>query len=179
LVAGWSCGSENRQGWRHIWRGGHVTCLDISLLLGMGTQPRWQDRRCDGFTIIESAIAGLIMLFVLASVLAVAAQGFRYLNDLRRWARSSQVLQQKMEDIRLITVFTNIWAQDGTVFTNRDIVGVPFTGHCKISSYDPPYPTTVSAQVTLTVTWLNSGGRQITNRLSSLVTANGLNKYIF
>ncbi len=132
-----------------------------------------------GFTIIESAIAGMIMLFVLASVLTLAAQGFRYLNDLRRWARSSQVLQQKMEDLRLITVWTNIWAQDGTVFTNRDIVGVPFSGFCDISSYDPPYPTSICARVTLTVTWVNSGGNVVSNRLSSLVTHNGLNKYIF
>jgi hypothetical protein len=124
-------------------------------------------------------VASVILIFALASVLAVGAQGFRYLTDMRRWARSSQVLQQQMEDIRLVTVWTNVWGMDGMAFTNADIVGVPYSGTIDISSYNPPYPTDICVRVTLTVTWLNSANRTVTNRLSSLVTKNGLNKYIF
>lgn len=132
-----------------------------------------------GYTLIEAMLASVIMIFALASVLAVGGQGFRYLTDMRRWARSSQVLQQKMEDIRLVTVWDNIWAMHNTTFTNLDVVGVPYSGIVTIGSYNPPYPTTVCARVTLTVTWMNSASRTVSNQLSSLVTKNGLNKYIF
>src|SRR5437867_4223126 len=59
-----------------------------------------------GFSILEAAIASVILGVVMVSVLAVASHCFRYLGDLRRTARSSQVLQQRMEDIRLMS-----WSQ--------------------------------------------------------------------
>lgn len=131
-----------------------------------------------GFTLVETMVASVIMLFALVSVLALAGRGFRYLTDLRRWARSSQVLQQKMEDIRLVTVWTNVWAMNGTTFTNTEVLGVPYTGTVIVDS-DPTYPTNVSARITLLVQWRNSANLTITNRLTTLVTVNGLNKYIF
>jgi len=148
--------------------------------MSTGTRAEPPRRRgLDSFTLIETMIASVIMLLALVSVLALAGQGFRYLTDLRRWARSSQVLQQKMEDIRLVTVWTNIWAMDGTSYTNNEITGVPYTGTVEIDPYTPTYPTNISVRVTLTVTWINSASRPVTNRLSTLVTQNGLNKYIF
>jgi Tfp pilus assembly protein PilV len=136
-------------------------------------------RRVGGYTLIEAMIASMILIFVLASVLALAGRGFRYLTDLRRWARSSQVLQQKMEDIRLMTIWTNVWALDGTSFTNLDIVGVPYGGNIDVSPYNPPYPTNIAAQVMITVTWSNTTGGVVSNKLCSIFCANGLNKYIF
>ena len=136
-------------------------------------------RRAGGYTLIEAIIASMILLFVLASVLALAGRGFRYLTDLRRWARSSQVLQQKMEDIRIVTVWTNVWAMNNTSFVNNDILGVPYGGTVYVNSYDPPYPTNIAAQVMIVVSWKNTAGGMVTNKLCSIVCANGLNKYIF
>lgn len=132
-----------------------------------------------GFTLVEVMIASVILLLALCSVLALCSRGFVYMRDLRRWARSSQVLQQKMEDIRLITIWTNLWALDSTTFSDTSVAGLPLAGQIQITAYNPPYPTTMVACVTLSATWTNSTGRTFTNRLSSLICQNGLNKYIF
>ena len=132
-----------------------------------------------GFTMVEATVASVILALALVSVLALGARAFRYLSDMRHWARSSQVLQQKMEDIRLVTVWTNVWALQNTTFKDSSLTGMVYNGSIDISSYDPPYPTDFVAQVTLTVTWTNSTYKVVTNRLCSLVCKNGLNKYIF
>jgi prepilin-type N-terminal cleavage/methylation domain-containing protein len=132
-----------------------------------------------GFTLTEAMIASVILLLVFASMLALAGQGFRYMSDLRRWARSSQVLQQKMEDIRLITQWSTMQALNNTTFTDNSIPGQPISARISIGSYNPPYPTNIMALVTITATWTNSGRRVVSNSLNSAVCQNGLNKYIF
>jgi len=124
-------------------------------------------------------LASMILILSLVSVLALGARGFQYIGDMRSWARSSQVLQQKMEDIRLVTVWTNVWALNNTTFTDSSLPGMVYDGTVVISSYDPPYPTNYAACVTLTVTWTNSANRALTNRISTFVCKNGLDKYIF
>jgi Tfp pilus assembly protein PilV len=136
-------------------------------------------RRIGGFTLIEVMIASGIMLLVLGSVMALASRGYKYVGDMRRTARSSQVLQQKMEDIRLLTVWSTVWALNNSTFTDTNVTGMTYKGQVLISSYDPPYPTSQVAKLTLMVTWTNSQSRVLTNRLTGLVCQNGLNKYIF
>jgi len=132
-----------------------------------------------GFTLIETVLASMILMLSLVSVLALASRGFQYMRDMRSWARSSQVLQQKMEDIRLVTVWTNVWALNNTTFTDSSLTGMIYKGTIVISAYDPPYPTDFAACVTLAVTWTNSPGKVLTNRMSTLLCKNGLDKYIF
>jgi Tfp pilus assembly protein PilV len=132
-----------------------------------------------GFTLVEAMLASLILMLSLASVLALGARGFRYMGDMRRWARSSQVLQQKMEDIRLITTRTNVWALNNKTFSDASIAGTSYRGTIAITPYSSGYPTDFMARVTLLVTWTNSTQQVVTNRLSSVVCKNGLNKYIF
>lgn len=120
----------------------------------------------------------MILLLALGSVLALASQGFRYIGDLRRYARSSQVLQQKMEDIRLITQWSRVQALNNTTFSDNLIPGVACSGKIAISSYSP-YPSNMVARVTITATWTNSMQRVVTNRLSTLVCNDGLSSYIF
>ena len=132
-----------------------------------------------GFTLIEAVLASMILMLSLVSVLALASRGFQYMRDMRSWARSSQVLQQKMEDIRLVTVWTNVWALNNTIFTDSSLTGMIYQGTIVISAYDPPYPTDFAACVTLAVTWTNSPGKVLTNRMSTLLCKNGLDKYIF
>ena len=132
-----------------------------------------------GFTLIETVLASMILMLSLVSVLALASRGFQYMRDMRSWARSSQVLQQKMEDIRLVTVWTNVWALNNTTFTDSSLTGMIYKGTIVISAYNPPYPTDFAACVTLAVTWTNSPGKVLTNRMSTLLCKNGLDKYIF
>jgi prepilin-type N-terminal cleavage/methylation domain-containing protein len=132
-----------------------------------------------GFTLIEVMIASVILLMVLGSVMALASRGYRYVADMRRWARSSQVLQQKMEDVRLVTIWNNVWALNNTTFADTNVTGMAYRGTINVNSYNPPYPTSEMARVTISITWTNSHNLTMTNRLTALVCKNGLNKYIF
>lgn len=132
-----------------------------------------------GFTLVEVMVASVMLTLALVSVLALASRGFQYIGDMRHYARSSQVLQQKMEDIRLMNVWSGVWALNNTAFSDSTVSGMVFSGSIKINSYNPPYPTDFVARVTISVNWTNSADKVITNRISSLICLNGLSKYIF
>ena len=128
-----------------------------------------------GFTLLEAMIATMIMAFVLTSVLATASQSARYLADIRRVARSSQVLQQKMEDIRLLS-----WSQLAAYpSTFVDTTGGVYSGTVTQATYDTYNGTATVKRVTISITWKTQGGRVATNTLTSLVSDGGLNTYIF
>ena len=134
------------------------------------------------FTLIEAVTGSTILIFALVSVLAVATHGFRYIADMRRTARSSQVLQQRLEDFRLITVWNNILALDNTSFTDTNLPGCTFRGTITVdpySPYDSYSGSAIVARVTLIVTWTNQMYHIQTNTLTSLFCKNGLNSYIF
>ena len=135
-------------------------------------------RAVQAFTITEVAIVTALLGILLVTILGVVSQSARIIHDIRLTARSSQVLQQKMEDIRMAT-----WA----VLTNYPSSSI------NTSSTDGSYTVTVTTNqyasyggattillVTLTTTWTNFTSRVIeTNRLTTLVTNGGLNQSIY
>lgn len=157
----------------------HINCLinAVGAAVFHDSIMRLGDRNTrNGFTLLEAMIATMILGFVLASVLGVASQCARYLTDIRRTARSSQVLQQKMEDIRLLS-WSELQAYPAT-FVDTSSPAATYSGTVVQTSFDSYNGTTTVARVTLTVTWKNQTGRVLTNTLSSLVCNGGLNKYI-
>jgi type II secretory pathway pseudopilin PulG len=131
----------------------------------------------DGFTLLEAMVATMILGFVLASVLAVLSQCARYLTDIRRSARASQMLQQEMEYVRLLD-----WSTLQSLtnrFTDPSDTNHIYTGTITQSAYSSYGSTTTVEEVTLTVTWTNQVGCILTNNLTTLVSNGGLNKYIF
>jgi type II secretory pathway pseudopilin PulG len=130
-----------------------------------------------GFTIIEAMIATMVLGLVLGSVLAVTSQSARYLADLRRTARSSQVLQQKVEDIRLLS-WSDVQALPSTFSDPSDASG-QYAGYVTKSAYDTYNGQTSVTKLTLYVVWTNSSSHVMTNSLTTLISNGGLNKYIF
>ena len=133
----------------------------------------------DGFTLLEAMIASVILAFALASVLAVVSQGARYLTDIRRTARASQILQQEMEGIRLTNVWAGITGLNNTTFSDQIDTNHLYSGSITESNYSSYGSTTTVVEVTLTLTWTNQVNVVLTNRLSALVGNGGLNKYIY
>ena len=134
-------------------------------------------RHQGGFTLMEAMIATVILALALASVLGVSGRATRYLSDIRRSARASQVLQQKMEDIRLLS-----WGQMQTLtneFTDPHDTQRIYRGAIVTNRFDAYNGTTTVMRVTLVVSWTNQTGRVVSNQLSTLVSKGGLNKYIF
>jgi prepilin-type N-terminal cleavage/methylation domain-containing protein len=130
-----------------------------------------------GFTIIEAMIATMILGLVLGSVLAVTSQSARYLSDLRRTARSSQVLQQKVEDIRLLS-WSDVQSLPTTITDPNDADGL-YSGFITQAAYDTYNGQTTVTKLTVGVVWTNGNSRVMTNTLTTLVSNGGLNKYIF
>ena len=132
-----------------------------------------------GFTLAEAMVATMILTLALGSVLGIAGRCMRYISDIRRSARGSQVLQQKMEDVRLMS-WSQIKTLPGTFTDPSDTRGI-YQGTIltnEIDYYPSPGSTTLM-RVTLTVSWTNQTNRIITNQLSTLISQGGLNKYIF
>ena len=130
-----------------------------------------------GFTLAEAILATLILGFVLTSVLAVASQCARYLTDIRRTARASQVLQQEMEYVRLLD--WNALQSLTNNFTDPSDTNHIYKGTISQSAYATYGTTSTVVEVTLTVTWTNQVNCVLTNTLTTLVSNGGLNKYIF
>ena len=126
-------------------------------------------------TLIEVMIATMILAFALASVLAVASHCYRYMTDLRRTARSSQMMQQQLEDIRLLT-----WSQVQALSSTFSNSAFPeFRGTITQSPYDIYSGSTNVMTLTLSTIWTNQTHRVLTNRMTTLVANGGLNKYFF
>lgn len=130
------------------------------------------------FTITEVAIVTVILGILLSSILALHSQASRFLHDIRLTALTSQVLQQKMEDIRMLT-----WDQltnYPSVWTNSASTYGTYTVTITTNAFDSYAGATTVLNVTLTTTWTNFSSRRIeTNRLTTLVTNRGLNSYIY
>ena len=133
----------------------------------------------EGFTLLEAMIATMILGLVLASVLAVVSQCARYLTDIRRTARASQVLQQEMEYVRLLD-WSTLQSLTNTFSDPSDSKHI-YMGTIAKSAYSSSNfgTTTTVEEVTLTVSWTNQVNRVLTNTLTTLVGNGGLNKYIF
>ena len=137
-----------------------------------------------GMTLVEVMIAVAIMGIVLGSVLAIISQSANYVADMRLTARSTQVLHQRIEDIRLYTNWPSVLALNNSLFTNTtvDISGQitnRWIGAVTIGSFSP-YSISNVVSATVSVTWKNRTGTSVrTNSLSTLISNGGLDTYIF
>lgn len=132
-----------------------------------------------GFTLVEAMVATIILTLALGSVLGIAGRCMRYISDIRRSARGSQVLQQKMEDVRLMS-WSQITTLPGTFTDPTDTKGI-YKGSIVTNELDyyPSPGSTTLMRVTLIVSWTNQSNSEVSNQLSTLISQGGLNKYIF
>jgi prepilin-type N-terminal cleavage/methylation domain-containing protein len=156
-----------------------------------------------GFTLVEALVSLVIISFLVVSLSAGIAYGFRNDQLVREDARATQLLNEKIDKIRLLT-----WEQvnDNTVlpdtfycaFNPEDATlgeeGVTslkgagrykkadliYVGNISISNgpSDVVYGTNM---VTLTVklTWTSSTSRSRTNSMSTYIAKYGLQNYVF
>jgi prepilin-type N-terminal cleavage/methylation domain-containing protein len=127
-----------------------------------------------GFTLVEVMISSVIMAFVLVSTMGVVSHASAYVADLRLRAWSSQILQQRVEDLRAMN-----WAQVSTcptTFTNAADTNGTFSGFVNISPYQTFGTATTVMQATVTVTWINRHSRVVSNQLTTLISNGGINK---
>ena len=131
-----------------------------------------------GFTIIEVAIASTILILSIIGTLVIASHSMLVLQSVREFSRANQILQQKMEDIRLLR-FTDIQSLPST-FTDPNDTKNMYAGTITKQTYETDTGGNVVAlKVTLTLTWKGRNSLVRTQDLSTVFTSGGLNQYIF
>lgn len=138
--------------------------------------PRCRRRRSRraAFTLIEVMIASVIMAFVLVSIVSVISRTTRYLTDLRLYALSSQIMQQRVEELRAMS-----WGQVTnlpTTFTSSSDTNGTYGKTLNISNYQMFGPTAIVVRATIVTTWTNKKGIVTTNALTTLISNGGINK---
>jgi len=127
-----------------------------------------------GFTLLEVMLASMILAFVIVTTMGVISHASTYLADLRLRARSSQVLQQRLEELRVMN-----WGQVTncpSTFTSAADTNGTYAGSLTLSSYQAIGSTTVVVRATAMVTWTNRHSRVTSNQLTTLISNGGLNK---
>lgn len=143
---------------------------------------------CSGaWTLVEAVIAVGLLSFSLVSLYTGLAQGFGYLRETRESLRATQILQGKMEALRLYTwsqvnggvfplSFTNYTRPNMTQASDR---GVTYVGSVTIT--DPPIPESYShdlKEVTIRLDWI-SDSRPHHKQLTTFVSHYGMQNYIY
>jgi type II secretory pathway pseudopilin PulG len=132
-----------------------------------------------GFTLIEAAAGGIVLVLVLLSSLAVLQSGFTMLDTSRKTTLAGQVLQDEIENLRLMS-----WSAIGTL---------PATASLPVDSSTAGYgpdarsftlrrnitaPSANVQLVTLTVTW-RQGTRTLSRSMMAHFSRNGLYDYYY
>ena len=139
-----------------------------------------------GYTMIEVLVTGAVMAVMFVSLYSGFSAGFAVIQLAGEDLRATQILQEKMETIRLYT-----WDQinqNGFIPTNflenfyatgTNVSGLNYTG--KVVIANAPITESYSndiKNVTITVEW-SSAGVMRTREMSTFVTRNGLQNYIY
>jgi|GEM_PF-1390491 len=142
-----------------------------------GFRPEPQKGR-RAFAILENAIAAAILALVVVGILTITSHSFVMMQQTRDFSRANQILQQKMEDIRLLR-FSDIQSLPST-FTDPNDTQNKFAGTITKTTYRTSLSgTAVSIKVTLSVTWMGRDGKQRNQTMTSVFSSTGLNDYIF
>jgi prepilin-type N-terminal cleavage/methylation domain-containing protein len=142
------------------------------------------------FTLVEVMMAVLVVGVAFVSLYLGFTQGFGTIQVARENLRATQILQEKMETIRLLTwdqiAAATLPANNPYTFTNyfyppgvSGQVGIAYTGTRTIT--DPPVNEAYSndmKMVTFKLTW--TSGRVLRQReMKTLVSQYGLHNYIW
>lgn len=137
---------------------------------------------------MEVALAATVLALTLVGMIQVVESGSEMLDLSRKQTIAAQMLQDEIDQLRLLTwntvlslptsttnistdsTFTNFSAQIGGNF--------PFTGTRTIVVLEPTPPSanpTLLVQVTYTITWTGVTGHTYTRSSTTYVGKNGLN----
>src|SRR2546422_9847590 len=153
-------------------------------------------RRAEGgskaFTLMEVLVAAAIIGVQFVTLYLAMTQGFGIVQVAREHLRATQILQEKMETIRLYTwdqitnngfippTFTAAFYPAGSQSNNNQ--GATYQGTVTISAVPPPLSTASYAKdmkmVVVQVSW-QSGNIQRNRDMRTLVSHYGLHNYIY
>lgn len=138
-----------------------------------------------GFTIVEVAIAGTILVFALCSCFGVMSMSFKMLDNARTSTLAAQVMQSEIERLRLlnwsdlnsIVSSTPATVNVTTVFSSDSQMAKRFSATRVITPTVGRETTMMDIQVF--VTWRGLNGKDYTRSFKTKYSKNGLNDYFY
>lgn len=131
-------------------------------------------RTARSFTIVEVMVAATVLIFGIVSAITVSQRGLQALDTARNLTAASQLMQNEMERVRLMS-----WAQLQTLQQSGDTT-VPLAAPARFScTREITDVKTNMKQICVTATWHGYDGRPHTARLITRYGRNGLNDYFY
>ena len=158
--------------------------MNLRLIKGKGRS------RSQGFTLVEAmfamAMAGIMFLALYSGL----AFGFKMIKLARENSRATQIMVEKMETIRLYTwtqvtnpafipsTFTNAYYTINGTNSGINYTGKISVATCPVGSVGPGYASNMK-KVTIRLDWGKIGNTNYTRSMSTYVTRNGLQNYVY
>lgn len=141
----------------------------------------FQPRSQRGITILEVAMAALIMGLVLATAVTTLQRAFINLQNARDLNIASQMLQSEMEKMRLAdwATVSGYHSSATSVSLDTAFTSNPYVGSRFALSRSVTDPKTDTRLITLQVTWQGADGRPLTRHLTMRYSRNGLYDYFY
>lgn len=138
-------------------------------------------RSARGVTIIEVAVASLVMALVLSTSVTTLQRAFISLQNARDLNIASQMLQSEMEKLRLAdwTTVNAFPAAATTVTLDATFTSNPFIGGRFALSRTVADPKTDTRIISLRIDWLGADRRPLFRNLSMRYSRNGLYDYFY
>ena len=153
-------------------RSAKLTVVSTAIGRIAGETSAWR-RRQGGYTLVEVMISSVILALAILSSMAVLSQCTTYIADMRLRARSAQILQQQIENMRLLS-WASLQSLPSTFSDPTDTNNV-YIGTISNSTYQSYGTTATVLRVTAQVTWTNMHNRIMTNSMTSLFSKGGIN----
>jgi type II secretory pathway pseudopilin PulG len=141
-------------------------------------------RAVRAFTIVEVAMAAMVMALVLTTSITTLQHGFNAIDTARSTTLATQILQSSMENVRLLN-----WSQVSAIPASppQDVglgtiygTGLPTSKEfaCTISAADVSGQTNMK-RITLTVSWTGLDRRRRSLNSTCFYCQNGLYDYFY
>lgn len=144
--------------------------------------------RSGAFTLVDAIFAMAIAGVMFTALYAGLAFGFRIIKMARENTRATQIMLEKMETIRLYK-----WEQitnAGFIPTNQFLVpyysiggtntSLMYTGQVSIQPSDLPWTYAGDMRkVNVRIDWLSMGGTNRTRSMTTFVSKNGMQSYVY
>ena len=144
----------------------------------------------DGFTLMDALFGMAIAGVMFTALYAGLGFGFRIIKMARENTRATQIMLEKMETIRLYTwtqinsngflptnQFTVPYYSVGSTNTSLMYTGRVTIGPCTI--FPTPSYAADMKKVTITLQWSPLGNTNRTRTMSTYVTRNGMQSYVY
>jgi len=134
-----------------------------------------------GVTIIEVAMAAMIMALVLSTAVTTLQRAFISLQNARDLNIASQMLQSEMEKMRLAdwTTVSGFTTSATAVTLDAAFTANPFVGNRFTLSRTVTDPKTDTRIITLRVVWLGADNRPLSRNLAMRYSRHGLYDYFY